>query len=152
MSLRAVPMDLAEANQFVANFHRHNNPVVGHRFSVGASDGARLVGVGILGRPVARTLQDGGTAEVSRCCVLADAPKGTCSFLYAALWRAWRAIGGTRLITYTLQSESGASMRGAGWRVAHETAESAGTGWLNRPGREWQPITGQAKLRWEISA
>ena len=152
MSLRAVPMDLAEANEFVANFHRHNKPTIGHRFSVGASDGERLVGVGILGRPVARMLQDGSTAEVLRCCVLDDAPKGTCSFLYAALWRAWRALGGTRLVTYTLQAESGASMRGAGWKVAHEIAASEGTGWLNRPGREWQPVTGQAKMRWEVSA
>lgn len=154
MKLRAVPMTLAEANAFVANFHRHNKPVAGARFSIGASDGADLVGVAIVSRPVARMLQaqGGEVAEVTRCCVRDDAPKGACSFLYAACWRAWRAMGGLRLVTYTLQSESGASLRGAGWRVIAELAGAKGAGWTNRAGREWQPVTGQAKVRWEITA
>jgi hypothetical protein len=151
-ALIAVPMDLAEANEFVANFHRHNKPVVGARFAVGASDGEQLWGVAICGRPVARRLQDKATAEVTRCCVRDGAPRGTCSFLYAALWRAWRALGGQRLITYTLQSESGASLRGAGWRVAAELPANDKQQWRNRPGREWQPVVGQAKLRWEACA
>ena len=151
MKLRAVPCDLSEANEFVANFHRHNKPVVGARFSVGASDGERLVGIAICGRPVSRHQQAaGGTAEVTRCCVLIDAPKGTCSFLYACCWRAWRAMGGDRLITYTLQTESGASLRGAGWTVSHELAGATGAAWTNRAGREWQPVTGQAKICWEV--
>lgn len=153
MTLSLVPVDLAEANAFVANFHRHNKPVIGARFSVGASNGEALVGIAIVGRPVSRRVQEAGaTAEVTRCCVIDGAPKGTCSFLYAACWRAWRAMGGQRLVTYTLQSESGASLRGAGWRVAHQLAASDGTGWLTRPGREWQPVVGQAKLRWEVAA
>lgn len=154
MALGAVPMDLAEANEFVANFHRHNKPVPGARFSIGASDGAQLVGVAIVSRPVARALQasGGGVAEVVRCCVRADAPKGTCSFLYAACWRAWRAMGGTRLVTYTLQSESGASLRGAGWQIVAQLAPRDPNQWRNRPGREWQPVVGQGKLRWEMTA
>ena len=155
MALVAVPMDLAEANEFVANFHRHNKPVPGARFSIGASDGAQLWGVAIVGRPVARALQaqGGEVAEVVRCCVRDGSPKGACSFLYAACWRAWRAMGGRVLITYTLQSESGASLRGAGWRVVAELAPRRhGAGWTNRVGREWQAVTGQAKLRWEMSA
>lgn len=154
MTLHAVPMTLAEANEFVASFHRHNRPVTGARFSVGASDGAELWGVAILGRVTARKLHDAATAEVSRCCVRDGAPKGTCSFLYAALWRAWRAIGGRRLITYTLQSESGASLRGAGagWRLVAELAPNNPAGWRSRSGREWQPVVGQAKFRWEIAA
>ena len=95
---------------------------------------------------------DGVTAEVTRCCVLNDAPKGSCSFLYACCWRAWRAMGGQRMITYTLQSESGASLRGAGWKVLHEVVINKGKGWTNRPGREWQPVTGQLKFRWEKKA
>lgn len=151
MKLRAVPVDLAEANEFVRNFHRHNKPVVGARFAIGASDGARLVGVAICGRPISRHQQaDGGTAEVTRCCVLDNAPLGACSFLYAACWRAWRAMGGNRLITYTLQSETGASLRGAGWRVEHELSGATGRAWQSRAGREWQPVTGQAKLCWSI--
>jgi hypothetical protein len=146
-------MSLSEANEFVANFHRHNKPVQGAKFSIGASDGDRLIGVAIVGRPIARRLDDGITAEVTRCCVLDDAPKGACSFLYSRAWRAWQALGGHRLVTYTLQSESGASLRGAGWRVVGQTqGVSEGKGWTTRPGREWQPVTGQAKFRWEVAA
>jgi hypothetical protein len=154
MSITAVPMDLREANEFVANFHRHNKPVPGARFSIGASDGKQLVGVAIVGRPVARRLQQqgGGVAEVVRCCVKNNAPKGACSFLYAACWRAWRAMGGTRLITYTLQTESGASLRGAGWVVVAQLPASDPARWQSRPGREWQPVVGQAKIRWEIAS
>lgn len=153
MALTAVPMELAEANLFVSSFHRHNKAVRGHRFSIGASDGAQLVGVAIVGRPVARALQqaDGGTAEVLRCCVRDGAPKGACSFLYGACWRAWKAMGGSRLVTYTLQSESGASLRGAGWRVVAELAPRDPATWQNRAGREWQPVVGQAKFRWEVA-
>jgi hypothetical protein len=152
--LLAVPVDLDEANAFIASYHRHNKPVVGWRFGVGASDGAELWGVGVLSRPVARQLQaqGPGVAEVTRCCVRDGAPRGTCSFLYASLWRAWRALGGTRLVTYTLESESGSSMRGAGWSVVAELPGATGKAWQSRAGREWQPVTGQAKLRWEISA
>ena len=149
--LKAVPTLLSEANEFVANFHRHNKPVTGARFSIGVSDGERLVGVAIVGRPVARALQDGLTAEVVRCCVTDDAPKGSCSFLYAACWRAWRAMGGAKLITYTLQSEGGASLRGAGWKLVAELTGSDPKAWQNRPGREWQPVVGQDKFRWEMA-
>ena len=148
----AVPMTCAEAKEFVANFHRHNKSPLGSLFQVGASDGERLVGVAIVGRPIARMLQDGSTAEVLRCCVLDDAPKGTCSFLYGACWRAAKALGWRRLITYTLTTESGASMRGVGWRVVAEIAERPPSDWQNRSKREWQPVVGQQKLRWEVAA
>lgn len=151
MGLTAVPMTRAEANEFVGSFHRHNKPPLGGLFQVGASDGGRLVGVAIVGRPVARKLQDGATAEVLRCCVLDDAPKGTCSFLYGACWRAAKALGWRKLITYTLQSESGASLRGAGWRTVAELAGNDPAMWRTRAGREWQPVVGQQKLRWEIA-
>lgn len=85
MTVTIVPCTLREACDFVGNFHRHNKAPQGGMFAVGASDGARLVGVGIVGRPVARMLQDGTTCEVTRCCVVDDAPKGTCSAIYAAL-------------------------------------------------------------------
>jgi hypothetical protein len=149
MSLYAIPMKLSEAAQFVANFHRHNKPPAGGLFAVGVSDGNNCVGVAICSRPVARMLDDGGTAEVIRCCVIDNAPKGACSFLYSRCWGAAKNLGYRRLITYTLQSESGASLRGAGWKIVAELKGSAGKGWLSRPGREWQSVTGQAKFRWE---
>lgn len=151
MSVTIVPCTLQEACEFVGNFHRHNKPPQGGLFAVGASDGARLVGVAIVGRPVARLMQDGGTCEVTRCCVVIDAPKGTPSALYGACWRAARALGWSRLITYTLQSESGASLRGAGWRVVAERAANNPAQWQSRPGREWQPVVGQAKLLWSAA-
>lgn len=150
--MKVVPISISEANEFVANFHRHNKPVQGAKFAIGVSDGDRLVGVAIVGRPISRHLDDGETAEVTRCCVLDDAPKGACSFLYSRCWRIWAAMGGAKLITYTLQSESGASLRGAGWRIVGQAPGfSEGKGWTTRPGREWQPVVGQSKFRWEIN-
>ena len=151
MKLRAVPTTLREANAFVAEHHRHNKPATGHRFSIGVSDGEELWGVAIVGRPVARGLQDGLTAEVLRVCVRDGSPKGSCSFLYAACWRAWRAMGGHKLVTYTLQSELGASLRGAGWKVVAELSARDPKDWQNRAGRDWQPVVGQGKFRWEMA-
>lgn len=152
MKLTAVPITLTEAREFVGNFHRHNKPPVGGVFAVGVSDGNGLVGVAIAGRPVARMLDNGETLEVTRCCVLDDAPKGSCSFLYARLWNAARALGWKRMLTYTLQSESGASLRGAGWKVIAQTEGYNPGAWQSRPGREWQAVVGQAKFRWEAVA
>lgn len=150
--MKVVPMSLSEANEFVANFHRHNKPVQGAKFAIGASDGKSLIGVAIVGRPVSRHLDDGVTAEVTRCCVIDDSPKGSCSFLYARAWRIWSAMGGERLVTYTLQSESGASLRGSGWKIVGQSpAFAQGKGWTTRPNREWQPVIGQAKFRWQIT-
>jgi len=150
MTIAVVPIDLREANAFVASHHRHNKPVQGARFSIGASMDGQLWGVAIVGRPVARMLQDGFTAEVTRLCVRDGAPKGTCSFLYQRAWRIWQGMGGKRLVTYTLASEPGSSLRGAGWKLAGETPAS--DGWSkSRPGRKWQPVYGQQKFRWEAA-
>ena len=151
MSLSAIPISISDAREFVNNFHRHNKAPQGGLYAVAASDGERMVGVAIVGRPVARPLDDGQTAEVTRVCVLDDAPKGACSFLYARCWQAARALGWSRLVTYTLQSESGASLRGAGWKVVAELKARNPAGWQSRPGREWQSVVGQAKFRWEAA-
>jgi hypothetical protein len=44
------PLTLAQANDLVAQFHRHHKPMAGHRFSIGAFPGDRLVGAAIVGR------------------------------------------------------------------------------------------------------
>lgn len=146
-----LPMTIREANEFVENFHRHNAPVRGAKFAVAASSDAGLVDVAIVGRPVARMLDDGYTAELLRTCTRPEAPKGAVSFLASRAWRIWQAMGGRRMVTYTLQSESGASMRGAGWKLIGDVKNTA-NGWA-RDGREreWQPIYGQQKFRWEVS-
>ncbi len=151
MSLHLVPVDFSEAAAFVRSFHRHNKAPAGAKFCVGCSDGSALVGVAIVGRPVGRRADDGETLEVVRCCVLDGAPKGACSTLYGAAWRAAKALGYRRLITYTLQTESGASLRGAGWRVVAELRANRPGMWQSRPGREWQPVVGQTKLKWEAA-
>lgn len=152
MSLVAVPVNIGEACEFVRSFHRHNKPPQGGLFAVGCSDGSQLVGVAIVGRPVARRMQDGFTAEVIRCCSRDIAPKGTPSFLYSRCWQAARALGWQKLITYTLQSESGASLRGAGWKVVAELSANRPAMWQSRPGRDWHPVVGQQKFRWEVAA
>lgn len=149
-----VPVSLREANRFVEQFHRHSGRTArdGGKFAIGASDGDGLVGVSIVGNPISATFMDGYTAEVLRVCTGPNAPKNTCSFLYGACWRAWRAMGGKRLVTYTLQTESGASLRGAGWRIVGSTKPMP-EGWKKKDHivRQWLPISGQQKFRWEIS-
>jgi hypothetical protein len=115
-----MPISLRDAKAFVGEHHRHSRPPHGHKFSVGAAVGQELVGVAIAGRPVARHRDDGLTLEVLRVCVLEDAPRNTCSLLYGACWRAARAMGYERAITYTLKSENGASVKASGYRVIGE--------------------------------
>jgi hypothetical protein len=153
VALQIIPITLREANQFVESYHRHNGRTSrdGGKFAIGCSDEESLIGVAIVGRPLARLLNDNWTAEVLRACTVENPPKGTNSCLYAACWRVWREMGGKRLVTYTLTTESGASLRGAGWKVIAESKPNK-QGW-NRPTysrfSKWQPIYGQLKLRWE---
>ena len=154
-------MTLREANEFVTNFHRHNKKTQGCKFCIGASDGQRLVGVAIVGRPIARAWDNGVTAEVTRVCSHPDAPKNTGSFLYGRCWRIWQQMGGKKMLTYTLKEESGATMRAVGWKIMGETKPATEKGgWNTRApqhngyisNREWQPVMGQLKLRGEIAA
>lgn len=122
------PITLKEAMRFVNDFHRHHKAPQGGLFAIGLSDGRNVVGVAIVGRPVARMLQNGYTAEVTRLCVLEGHPNA-CSKLYSACWRAARAMGYQRLITYILKSETGASLIASGFRLVGE----CGGGTWNRP-------------------
>ena len=126
MKLHPLPISIKEANEFILNFHRHNDPVKNCRFAIGAGFEGKLVGVAIIGNPVARLMNDGFTMEVLRVCAKEDSPKNTCSFLYGRSWRVWQQMGGLRMITYTLQSESGSSLKGSGWKIVGETKPSKG--------------------------
>jgi hypothetical protein len=116
VSLNLQPITIQEAKVFVGRFHRHHKPPVGGLFAIAVNDGTQVVGVVMVGRPVARMLQDGLTAEVTRLCVTEGHPNG-CSMLYAAAWRAARELGYKRLITYILGSEPGTSLKAAGWKL-----------------------------------
>lgn len=39
--LEICPMTLREANAYVEQYHRHHGLVVGHKFSIGLSDGEK---------------------------------------------------------------------------------------------------------------
>lgn len=151
--LTLIPCTIADAKEFVRKHHRHSVPPVSALFAVAATYLAGplngyVVGVAIVGRPVSRELQDGWTAEVTRVAVLPGL-RNVCSLLYGAAWRACRALGYRKLVTYTLDSEPGSSLRGAGWKVvAKVKAES----WSRtaRPRVDHAPA--QRKLRWEVSA
>ena len=147
MALEIVPISMTEANAFVEANHRHHGRVQGHKFSLGLADGDRIAGVVMVGRPVSRHLDDGVTLEVTRCCT--DGTKNGCSKLYSAAWRAAKALGYRRLITYVLASESGSSLKGSGWRVL---GLRGGGNW-NTPSRPRfdSPNQGQ-KLLWEAQA
>jgi hypothetical protein len=144
MPLVIVPVTFAEANQFVLERHRHHRPIPGCKFCIGVSDGEKIVGVAMVGRPVARMSDDGWTLEVNRTCT--DGSRNANSMLYGAAWRATKALGYRRLITYTLPSESGDSLRGAGWKCI---GEAGGGKWsrANRPRVDLHPT--QTKLLWE---
>lgn len=114
--LELTPISLKAANEYVNAHHRHHKAVTGHKFSIGCSQNGLLVGVVIVGRPVSRFLDDGYTLEVNRLCTLGV--KNACSILYAAAARAARAMGYRKIITYILQSESGCSLKAAGWNCA----------------------------------
>lgn len=148
MTLQLVPIDLDIALRFVAMWHRHHKPPVGHKFSIGVADDDRLVGVIIVSRPVAGALQDGRTLEVSRSCT--DGTRNANSMLYAAAWRATAALGYRRLITYTEQGESGASLRGAGWRVIAQRPSRPGWTTPSRP-RDDTDYRSIPRTLWEAS-
>ena len=142
--LTLTPVSLAEANAFVAQHHCHHRPVTGHKFSIGCTADGRLVGVAIVGWPVSRYLDNGLTLEVNRLCT--DGTKNACSMLYAAAWRAARAMGYEKIITYTLDTESGASLRAAGWTCAGLAGGKRWTG-SRRPAADLYPA--QMKYRYE---
>lgn len=146
VTLFLCPLTLREARAFVARWHRHHPAPQGGLFAVGVADGGGVVGVAIIGKPVARMSANGWTAEVTRLCT--DGTKNACSMLYAAAWRAARALGYLRLITYTLATESGVSLRAAGWRCI---GEAGGGSWSreSRPRVDLHPT--QEKLRWEVT-
>lgn len=154
--LELVPISLKEANAFVEQHHRHHKPVTGHKFSVAAAiedgedyNGAKkykIVGIVIVGRPVSRYLDDGWTLEVNRLCT--DGTHNACSFLYAAAWRAVRNMGYKKLITYILDTETGTSLKAAGWKCIGGAGGKRWTG-VRRPEVDLYPA--QMKLRFEVS-
>lgn len=124
MSLEISPISLKEANAFVEELHRHHSKVQGHKFSICAKFGDKVVGVAIIGRPVSRYLDDGKTLEVTRLCT--DGTYNACSFLYARCAKIAKDMGYSKIITYILQSELGTSLKASGWMCE---GEAGGGNW-----------------------
>lgn len=144
-SLRVRPIPFGQAAAFCAVYHRHLKPPVGHLFSLGVYCSGRLVGAAIVGRPVARMLDDGHTVEVTR--VAADGTRNACSALLGACRREAKKRRYDRVVTYTLPTESGASLRAAGFRP---DGEAGGGSWdRTRRSRQTQHPT-MRKLRWVV--
>jgi len=144
MRLDLTPTTLKEACEFVRRHHRHHKPPVGHKFSIAVSSEDEVKGVVIVGRPVARNLDNGWTLEVNRCCT--DGTKNACSMLYGAAWRAAKAMGYKKLITYTLPNEGGVSLIAAGWRLI---GEAGGGNWSRKTRPRIDTEHQQIKLKWQ---
>lgn len=137
------PITLKSANNFVNLYHRHHKPVAGCKFAVALYDDEILVGVAICGRPISRILDDGLTLEINRCCT--DGTKNACSMLYGACCRVAKAMGYKKVITYTLQSETGVSLKAAGFIDDGIAGAPKWTG--KRSGRD-NGVPAERKTRW----
>jgi hypothetical protein len=141
--MKLVPLEREECAEFVNRLHRHHEAVMRDRFRIGAELDGRLVGIVQVGNPCARALCDGKTLEVVRLCT--DGTRNACSFLYSAAARVAQNLGYSKIITYILDTEDGASLRAAGW---HKEADIRGHTW-NTPSRPRQTTAPTAnKQRW----
>jgi hypothetical protein len=149
--LTIVPLKRDEAQEFVRQVHRHHPPPPGDVFRMGVADEDGAVrGVAMVGRPVARAYDDGWTLEINR--VATDGCPNACSALYAAAWRVAKGLGYRRLITYTLRSESGSSLRASGYRVvAEREARSWSDASQSRPRVDTNSAINEPKLLWEMT-
>lgn len=144
MSLEVRPLTLQQAKDHIAEHHRHHKPPTGHRFSLGAYQDGVLVGVVVVGRPVARAVDQYLVCEVTR--LATDGTYNACSILYGAAARAAKAMGFYRIQTYILESEPGTSLKASGW-TCDGVVRKDGKGWNNRAGRRTdQPVV--TKVRW----
>tara|TARA_Y100000310_G_scaffold203190_1_gene203442 strand:- start:441 stop:878 length:438 start_codon:yes stop_codon:yes gene_type:complete len=142
--LNLQPITFEEACEFIGRHHRHHLPPVGWKFGIAVNDGEKVVGVVTVGRPVARGLDDGWTLEITRCCT--DGARNAASMLYGAAWRATKALGYRRLVTYTLKSEGGASLRASGYRALYQTR---GGSWDTPSRPRVQKAPTEQKTLWE---
>lgn len=147
MNFHFVPIELKEANRFIAQFHRHNKPVIRAKFQIGLMNGDELIGVGVVGRPIARMLSDGRTVEVLRTCIKEGYPNA-CSMMYARLKRISELLGYEKVITYTLQKESQSSLKALGASIVAEVKPQNWDRMSRR--RVSQPVYREPKYRWEL--
>lgn len=130
IELRPITRD--DAGEVLRRWHRHHKRVQGHRFAIAAYSGDELVGVVIVGNPKAKALNDGTTFEVTRLCT--NGHRNAASRLLGAAWKAAKAMGVRRMVSYLRSDEEGVCYRAAGWTVAADVQ-----------GREWDKYTDSAR-------
>ena len=147
MKLIPAPITLRDANLFVERIHRHNGALPAAKIAVAAIDESGLVhGVAVAGLPKARRLMAAGTLEINRVCT--DGTENCCTFLYGAVRRAAKAMGYSRLITYTHADEPGTSLKASGWTL---DGDAGGGSWAsNDPARSTSSYSSEKKYRWSI--
>jgi len=111
----ARPTNLVRACEYINRMHRHNVAPQGHKFSIELTSLGFRVGVLIASEPKARHLNDGYTLELNRCCA-DERYHNVCSALNGKAVRMGKEMGYRRFISYTLTTESGASLMGSGFR------------------------------------
>lgn len=146
--LRIVPLSLDEANTLVAHWHRHHKPLSQSKFCIGVTEiDGRICGAAIVGRPVARLLDDGMSLEVNRC--VTDGTPNACSALYGAVARAAKAFGYVRVWTYTRVDELGSSLRAAGWKLDDPAIRARSWDMPGRRRQDKTEIVGRQRWLWE---
>lgn len=143
MALNIRPIHLSSAKEYVKNFHRHNIPPVGGKFAVSVFNNDSLCGVAICGRPVSRYFDDGFTLEIYRNCT--DGTKNACSKLYSACIHIAKNMGYKRIVTYTLASENGASLKASNFIFE---GQAGGVSWTGSRARNYYVSPEESKNRW----
>ena len=143
--LKIIPCTLKFASDYINQFHRHHNASVGCKFCIAVSDGEEVHGVAVCGRPVSRHLDNGFTLEILRVCT--DGTRNACSMLYGACCRIAKNMGYQDIITYTLESEDGASLKASNFDCE---GIAGGTHWTGERDRG-QDIPHEMKKRWHKS-
>ena len=145
--MKAVPLELKDANAFITAHHRHNSPVHRDKWRFGVvDDNGKLIGVLQAAKPVARLLDDGKTIEIVHCCT--DGTKNLCSFMLGRARRIAKAMGYNKIISYIHDTENGASYKAAGW---HNEADTRGGRSWNTPSRPRTTVAPTCnKQRWAL--
>ena len=136
------PVTFRQASDYINQHHRYHRATVGCKFCIGLYEGEKLIGCAVCGRPVSRYLDDGLTCEINRVCT--DGTRNACSMLYGACCRAAKAMGYRQIITYTLESEPGASLKASNFS---DDGIAGGEMWTGSRRRD-NGVPQEKKRRW----
>ena len=121
----------AQTRAFIARHHAHCAPPVMWRFDAAIYNGNTMLGLAIVGNPVAPGLMLRGILEVNRLCLRRDLPDAlrwnAASMLYGWCAREARRRGWRKIITYTRADEPGTSCVLPGGPRRRRCAAAAGT-------------------------